>query len=468
MHSMIRGALGVSGVLAALAALSTGCVNGDEPADSTGKPGPKPASRPSSHRGLGEILVGDSAVTGSKATANKKVPYQRTYSDGALYASVTGYRSMLYGSAGLEAVYDDVLAVGTSGAASGDVVTTIDPAAQRAAFDALGDRQGAAVAIDAESGKLLALVSTPSYDPSAFSGQQLVDAKAWKAAQSDERSPMLNRALKQTAAPGGTFNVLVAATALEEGLYATVDETTSSPLTYVLPATVTRMTGASPQCENAPIREALRYSCVNVFTKMAADLGASRLRSMAESLGFNDETLRVPEVVSESSYPQGHITPAETALTGIGSGTVTATPLEMARVTAAVANGGRLVTTQLVERIVKADGSTEEPKVLGGQVRQVISRRTAEGLRSALRTAASDVRAQGPDGTQSETGGKTGWVTDGQGGYSTAWFTAFADGASGRPISVTVCAEGLPSSAGESNGTEQAVAVAQKILASVS
>lgn len=175
----------------------------------------------------------------------------------------------------------------------------------------------------------------------------------------------------------------------------------------------------------------------------------------------------MPVKVSKSSYPQGDVSPAEAALTGIGQGTLTATPLEMARVAAVIANGGRLVAPQMVERVEKADGSTEKPKTSGGQVEQVVSRDTADALRSALKAAASDVLSQGSDETESGIGGKTGQVRDGQDGSATSWFTAYADGAKGRRIAVTACVEGLPSGE-EEKGTEQAVVVVEEILASIS
>ncbi|MEU3256001.1 penicillin-binding transpeptidase domain-containing protein [Streptomyces sp. NPDC006997] len=457
MHSMIRGALGVSGVLATLAALSTGCGKGGSPTDTgddkhSSAPGSQSASRPPSHRGLGDILVGGRAVTGSKASGNKKVPYQRTYSDGAVYASVTGYRTMMYGSAGLEAVYDDVLAANASGSASGDVATTIDPGAQKAAFDALGDRRGAAVALDAESGKILAMVSTPSYDPAAFSGQRPADAKAWRTVHADERAPLRNQVLRRVGSPGGTFSVVVAAAALEAGLYETVDERTSSPLTYVLPQTVTRVTGGSAYCEGASIREALRSSCDNVFVKMAADLGADRLRATAEKFGFNDDTLTVPVKASTSSYPQGDVPAPEAALTGIGGGDVRATPLQMARVAAVIAGGGRLVAPQMVERVVKADGTTLKPKAPGGRAGQAVSRRTAEALRSVL-----------GGGTGSGASGTSAWVADGQNGSGTSWFIAHAEGEGGRPVAVAVCVEGSRSAEGE-----RAAKVAEELIAELS
>lgn len=121
----------------------------------------------------------------------------------------------------------------------------------------------------------------------------------------------------------------------------------------------------------------------------------------------------------------------------------------------------------MVERVEKADGSTGKPKTSGGQVEQVVSRRTADALRSALRTAASDVLSQGSDGTESGIGGKTGRVTEYQ-DSATSWFTAYADGAKGRRIAVAACVEDLRPSGGGEKGTEQAVAVVEEILASIS
>ncbi|MEU1200420.1 penicillin-binding transpeptidase domain-containing protein [Streptomyces sp. NPDC005813] len=450
MHSTMRGALRVSGALVALAAVTSGCSQ-DTHTDNAGKSSTGPTA-PSKH-GLGDILVGGKAVTGSKPTDLAKIPYQRTYTDGPLYASVTGYRSMAFGNAGLEAVYDDVLHAGASGAAAGDVATTIEPAVQKAAFEALGDQQGAAVALDAKSGKLLAVVSTPSYDPAQFSGRGPKDEQAWKSATADSRAPMLDRAIRQADAPGATFSIVVAAAALDEGLYSTVDEATASPLTYVLPLSTTRVTGASPQCVNASIRVALRHSCANVFTKMAADLGQARLRSVAQKFGFDDDTLKVPLSVAESSYPGAGTSAAEAALTGVGAGEVRATPLAMARVAAAVVNGGRLVHPQLVDHVTKA-GVTQPPEAAGGpSAGQAISRGTAEALRAALGGS-----------------GQTGWVTGTGSDSAVSWFVGHAETSGGRRIAVAVRVEGLPSDEGVDGdgGGSAASKVAEKILASVS
>jgi cell division protein FtsI/penicillin-binding protein 2/predicted small secreted protein len=437
MHSMIKKTALAPALLAALAATATAC---DSAGGTAGKPGATAASPPSASRGLGNIVVGGRAVTGSLPSGNAKVPYRRTYSDGALYAPVTGYRSMAYGWAGLEGVYDDVLTAGVrSGGASGDIVTTIDPGAQKAAFDALGKRPGAAVALDARTGKLLALVSAPSYDPATFSGNTFKDEKAWKALNRDAGRPMLNRALRRPPTAGTAFHVVVAAAALEHGLYPNLDAATRTPLAFVLPGTTEVVAGGSEHCANASLRTALRFSCANVFAKLAADLGQSALRSTAEKLGFNEE-VRIPVRADASVYPSDALTGAELARTGNGDGDVTVTPLELARVAAATADGGRLANPRLVERVRWPDGRTEEPKPSTQETRQALSRRTADQLRSPL--------------------------TDGLGGNSgsAAWFTTCAQ-RGGRPVSVAVHVEDESSAA---DNRREAERIAEQTLAALS
>ncbi|MFK4274393.1 penicillin-binding transpeptidase domain-containing protein, partial [Streptomyces milbemycinicus] len=165
---------------------------------------------------LGDILAGGERVTGSAATQGN-LKYKRTYPDGKLWAPVTGYASQSYGSTQLEALERQVLdgsdsrlknplqALTRERSKPGDVITTIDPAVQKAAYRGLGNKTGAAVAIDPTTGAVLALVSTPSYDPGTFAGSSSADQKAWNALQKDRKQPMLNRALRQTYPPGSTF-----------------------------------------------------------------------------------------------------------------------------------------------------------------------------------------------------------------------------------------------------------------------
>lgn len=308
--------------------------------------------------GYGDILVDGKPVTGSKPSGIRKIPYQRTYTDGELYAPVTGYRSLAFGTAGLESIYEASLTY-----RKGDnIETTIDPKAQRAAYEALGERRGAAVALNAGTGALLAVVSTPSYDPAAFSGNSLKDQEAWKKSTGDRNEPMFNRALREATAPGETFDVVIAATALDHGLYDTVDEPTD---------------GGSGECANATIREALARSCDEIFAKLATDLGEERLRETTEGFGFGDDELKVPIRVSESRYESYR------------NGAITVTPIQLARVTAALANRGLMVGPHLT-------AEDEE-----GQVSQTVPAATAGLLLPAVREKKEWAPTDAGDGTPS-------------------------------------------------------------------
>lgn len=318
---------------------------------------------------LGDIIVVSSPVTGSQRTASGDLAYKRTYKNGELYAAVTGFSSQVYGATQLEGIYGKVLdgtdtrmkdplsVLTGERARGGNVLTTIDPAVQKAAYEALGSKKGAAVAIDPKTGRILGMVSTPSYDPSKIAGS--TDGDAWKALSEDPDKPMVNRALRQPLPPGSTFKLVVAAAALENGLYPSVDTRTDSPNPYTLPGTRTVLSNENPSapCENATIRTALQYSCNNVFAKLADRLGQDKVRAMAEKFGFNDAKQDVPVRASASVYPKG-MDKAQTALTGIGQFDVTATPLQMAMVSAAIANDGVMSSPHMVSQVTDAEGTT--------------------------------------------------------------------------------------------------------------
>lgn len=426
---------------------------------------------------LGDIVVAGSPVTGSKRTTGGDLQYKRTYTQGDLYAAVTGYSSQAYGATQLEGIYGDILD-GTDDrlknpaglltgeqAAPGSVLTTIDPDVQKAAYEALGDDKGAAVAIDPKTGQILGMVSTPSYDPSAISGT--TDGDAWKQLLTDEDKPLVNRALRQPLAPGSTFKLVVASAALENGLYGSVDERTDSPDPYTLPgtSTVLRNESASAPCENATLRTALQYSCNNVFAKVAADLGQDKLKAMADKFGFDTEKLDVPVRAAPSVYPSG-MDKAQTALTGIGQFEVTATPLQMAMVSATLANGGELASPHMVSKVTDADGETLED-FGDGEAKRVVSESTAKQLRSAMVTVVEEGTGTNARIAGAEVGGKTGTAQNGVDNSNTpyAWFTSYAkDRSSGKEVAVAVVIESSDASRSETSGNGLAAPIAQKMM----
>ncbi|MGP3950540.1 peptidoglycan D,D-transpeptidase FtsI family protein [Streptomyces sp. 7N604] len=427
---------------------------------------------------LGDIIVAGEPVTGSRRTESGDLAYARTYTDGELYAPVTGYSSQVYGATQLEGVYQDVLdgtdtrlknpADVPTGKETepGDVLTTIDPAVQKAGSEALGSKKGAAVALDPATGAVLGMVSTPGYDPGRITGGSAADTRAWRELTEGEDKPMLNRALRQTYPPGSAFKLVVAAAALEDGLYGSVTEPTRSPDPYTLPGSSKVLTNENPSapCENASIRTGLQYSCNNVFAKMAVDLGQDKAKAMAEKFGFNTDKMDIPVRAAKSVYPSD-MDRAQTALSGIGQFDVTATPLQMAMVTVALANGGELAAPHMVDRVTDGDGNSLEDHS-GPETSRVVSSGTAEQLRDAMvtvveRGTGSNARIGG-----TEVGGKTGTAQNGVDNSRKpyAWFVSYAKADDGKQVAVAVVVEDSDAARSEVSGNGLAAPIARKMM----
>ncbi|MBR8643721.1 penicillin-binding protein 2 [Streptomyces tuirus] len=389
----------------------------------------------------GDILVGGLPVTGSKDTG-EHLRYERTYTNGPLYAPVTGFASQLYGTTLLENAEDDVLS-GTHPMLApfplwndftrarhrgGDVVTTLHPAAQRAAYRGLSGRKGAVAAMDPSTGRILALVSAPSYDPQPLSGNGAAASRAWARLNADRDRPMLNRAVRQTYPPGSTFKIVTAAAALDAGLVRNLGRPTDSPDPYTLPGTRTRLVNESKGCADASVREAFTFSCNTVFAKLGVEVGAANMRKTAHAFGFGDGELRIPFSVARSTF-DASLDPAQLALSSIGQYNTRATPLQMAMVAAAVANGGQLREPYLVERTTRPGGSalaTAGPR----PARQTMSPSTAVRLRALMRDAVRNGTGRRAAIPGAEVGGKTGTAQHGLGNSGTpyAWFVSWARG----------------------------------------
>ncbi|MER5752572.1 penicillin-binding transpeptidase domain-containing protein [Streptomyces sp. NPDC002088] len=430
----------------------------------------------------GDILVGGEAVTGSRDT-HEQLRYERTYRDGALYAPVTGFASQEYGTTLLEHAEDGVLS-GTDPLLApfplwndltrgrppgGKVVTTLRPAAQRAAYQGLAGRKGAVAAIEPSTGRILALVSAPSYDPAELSGNGPAAKAAWARLNGDPDKPMLNRAVRQTYPPGSTFKVVTAAAALDAGVITDVDAPTDSPAPYTLPGTRTRLTNEGDGCKDAPLREAFEWSCNTVFAKLGVDVGAHDMAATAQAFGFNDTDLRIPFSVATSTFDTS-VDRAQLALSSIGQYNTRATPLQMAMVAAAVANGGQVRPPYLVERTTRRSGSTVA--TAGSRpARQVMHPATAWRMRELM----ADVVESGT-GTNAAipgaiVGGKTGTAQHGVGnsGIPYAWFVSWAqDEREMEPkVAVAVVVEDASANRGEISGGGDAAPIARAVMEAV-
>ncbi|MEV5545241.1 penicillin-binding transpeptidase domain-containing protein [Streptomyces sp. NPDC052309] len=430
----------------------------------------------------GDILVGGEAVTGSRDTG-EHLRYERTYRDGPMYAPVTGFASQEYGTTLLEHAADGLLSGAdpvlaplplwndVTGARNpgGDVVTTINGAAQRAAYEGLGSHKGAVAAIEPSTGRILALVSAPSYDPQRLSGNGAAATRTWRRLNEDPDKPMLNRAVRRTYPPGSTFKVVTAAAALDAGVVRDLDAPTRSPDPYRLPGTRTWLTNEGGGCRNASLRQAFEWSCNTVFAKLGVDVGPTDMAATAEAFGFNDDGLRIPFSVSRSTFDTS-VDRAQLGLSSIGQYNTRATPLQMAMVAAAVASGGQLRMPYLVERTVRAGGSLVA--AAGSSPSRQAMRPTTAALLKELMTGVVE------NGTGSKAairgavvGGKTGTAQHGLGNSGTpyAWFVSWAQSeeAPEPEVAVAVVVEGSAADRDRVSGGGLAAPIARAVMEAV-
>ncbi|USA01305.1 penicillin-binding protein 2 [Streptomyces lydicamycinicus] len=428
----------------------------------------------------GAVLVAGRPVTGSRDSGGR-LRYERTYTDGPLYAPVTGYSSQIYGTSLLESAEDGILAGFDDRLATfpwwdqltrthrpgGSVHTTIDPRMQRAAFDGLGGKKGAVAAIEPRTGKVLALVSAPSYDPGELSGNDAAVGAAWHRLNAAGPRPMLNRALQETYPPGSTFKVVTAAAALESGKVTDIDAPTNSPDPYPLPGTATLLGNAAEGCEDAPLKDAFRASCNTVFARLGAEIGLRDMVGMARRFGFNDPRLRIPSPVAPSNFDT-RMDASQVALSAIGQYDTAATPLQMAMVSATVANGGRLAPPTLVDKVTDARGVM----IAAGPhrpTRQVIGPVTAQQIQEMM----IDVVAHGSGKRAAikgvTVGGKTGTAQHGVRNEGTpyAWFISWARAKdSYEPaVAVAVVVEDAAADRADISGGGSAAPIAQAVMA---
>ncbi|WP_433400418.1 peptidoglycan D,D-transpeptidase FtsI family protein [Streptomyces sp. CA-146814] len=428
----------------------------------------------------GDIIVDGKAITGSVETEDGDFTYKRVWKDGPLWAPVTGYSSQAFDSSQLENLEDGIL-TGNSDQLffdrtmsmftgekkqGGNVVTTLNGAAQKAAFKGLGEKKGAVVALDPQTGAILALASTPSYDPSVFAGNSLKDSDARQQLLKDEDKPMLNRALRETYPPGSTFKVVTAAAALENGLYDDIDAKTESPLPWTLPQTqIPLQNEGDIPCEDASLREALRVSCNSVFGKISDDLGNKKMIEQTDKFGFNKEVF-TPVRADASIYPEDNR--PQNAMAGIGQASNRTTPLQMAMVASAIANDGKLMQPYMVAKRQAPnldDIYTAEPEELS----RALSGENAQKVQQMMETVVekgTGTNAQVPGVT---VGGKTGTAQHGLNNSEKpyAWFISYAKTDNGSPVAVAVVVEDGNANRDDISGGGLAAPIARDVMKAV-
>jgi len=355
--------------------------------------------------------------------------YFREYPEAALVSPWLGYSSLRYGRAGVERAYNlelagesDLLTVRNyldiimdRPRRGADLLLTLDSRLQRVAVQALGDRTGAVVALDPKTGAVLALTSSPRYDPGRLDD-------TWDDLIADESRPLVDRALTGRYPPGSVFKLVVAAAALEEGA--------------VEPGTMFDDDGpwlaggfrvrnyADHVYGEHDFAQAMTKSVNTTFAKVAVGLGADTLARYSTAFGMSEELpWRLGGGTGRFPDPDAMDT-AHVAQAGFGQGEVLVTPLEMALITAGIANGGRIMAPYVVAEVRdyrQAVLERTEPRVW----RTPISAATAATLRDMMVAVVKEGTGTAAALPGVSVAGKTGTAEVGEGSPH-AWFVAFA------------------------------------------
>ena len=434
-------------------------------------------------RERGAILVGKEAIAKS-VPSDDKYKFQRTYSQPFKYAPLTGYFSW-YGQTGVERSQNAVLAgddsrlfvtrlvdlLSNTDPTGGNVRLTVDAAAQDAAWAGLealpGDAQGAVVALEPTTGRVLAMASTPTFDPNNFASHDFGDVDDLdKELNADPREPLINRAIGTTLPPGSTFKLVTAAAAIESGNY-DADSMVPGGFRFQLPQSSTTIGNYDDgDCggRRITLTQALQVSCNVTFLTLANELGNEAMADQAEAFGFNSTSLEDLGGQATSLYPRD-MDPPQTAMSGIGQSSVTATPLQMAMVAAAIANDGDVMRPYVVDE-VRAPNLSVLGRTDPQSISKAISSTTAEELTTMLVATVDDGTAAPAQIPGVQVAGKTGTAQSTGDRPPYAWFVSFAP-ADDPQVAVAVLVQSSDTSPGEIGGGVLGGPIAKAVMEAV-
>lgn len=399
----------------------------------------------------------------------------RSYPEGELYAHTVGYSSLLFGDSGVEDVYETALSSDSDLTISGIIDTllgreqgaegvrlTISHPIQEAAARALGGQAGSIVAIEPATGEVLAMYSSPGFDPNLLLG---TSPAAGDALAADPREPLRNRAISQILAPGSSFKLITAAAALESG---TANPDTAYPdlLELPLPGSTSVIRNADRDVcgdgTSVSLAVAFRRSCNTVFAQVGIDVGAGLLGETASAFGFGDD-IPFDFPVAPSVFPTDALLgdPAATAQSAIGQRDVQAGTLQMASVAATIFNDGVVMRPYLVsERFDRDLNILEQERPV--ELRRAVSPGTAATLVTLMREAVANGTGRAAQVDSLTVGGKTG-TAQVPGASPHAWFVGFAASVDGA-IAVAVAVENGGNAGDAATGGSVAAPMARQVF----
>ena len=394
--------------------------------------------------------------------------YDRRYPTGALFGHPIGYSfTALASRSGFEQSSNDVL-TGVSEELTtafesllgrrregNDIITTLDADAQRVATGALQGRRGSVVALDAKTGAVKAMASTPGYDPNG-----LDSAEALSRLNTDEQArPLVNRATFDTFPPGSTFKVVTAAAALDSGRFEPSSQV-DAPAQKVVSGVPLSNFG-DRDFGTIDLTTALTNSVNTVWAEVGVTVGRSRMQEYMERFGFYEKPeLDYPErqILSSGVRKKEGLRPVtsgsvDLGRVSIGQGDLQVTPLQMATVAATVANGGVRMKPYLTQRVVDPDGRTvsrADPE----RAERVISRESAQQLTTMMKSVVREGTGTAAALTGVEVAGKTGTAEINTSGLNDPWFIGFSD-----RVAVAVALERI-----QGTGGDLAAPIAKQVL----
>jgi peptidoglycan glycosyltransferase len=420
----------------------------------------------------GPIVAADGSVLAASRRGGEGV-YERYYPSGSLFANVIGYYFVDRGVTGLErfrntslngqtdtgvqAILDQLQGRKPSGQ---KVVTTLEPAAQRVAEEALGEHHGAVVALEPRSGDVTVMASSPSFDPNRVgSSGYFKGLEAPRAGQ-----PLVNRATQYGYAPGSTFKVVTATAALDTGAYTA--SSTVSGRNEILVSGLPLKNDDNESFGQITLTRALARSVNTVWAQVAEKIGKATLARYMARFGFDSEPqLDFPaEQMTPSGEKVGETVIAPTSeqvdvgRLGIGQDKLVVTPLQMAEVAAAVANHGVLMVPHLTSRVVNSEGQTVQR--VSPRVQSVVMKRsTAAAVTGMMEAVVNEGTGEAARIPGVQVAGKTGTAETQLGqAINNVWFIAFAPAQDPR-VAIAVTLQGVPG-----QGASFAAPVARQVI----
>jgi penicillin-binding protein A len=403
----------------------------------------------------GEILASDGTVLAQSvlAPAGSYYKYQRVYpaATAGLFANIVGWDSINYGKLGVEASYNQYLIAHnrtpktlrdllTNSTVTDNVTLTIQPKLQAAMATALNNipQTGvsspvSAVALDPTTGAILAMYSTPTYDPNPLASEDIkTETAAYQADIHAPGNPILAKAYADTNAPGSTFKV-VTSSAVYDHQPALAD--VNYPPAGCIPLPQSNLPlcnyGHGSEVCGGTLQDSLPQSCDTAFAQLGMSLGAVSLNSEAQAFGFNQvPPLDLPGVVKSNFPSVADLTnnaPSQ-AYSAFGQQNVTASALQMALVAAGIANGGVVETPHVMAQIRDSQGNLVTSYAPKPWLRAT-STTTAQQVTSLMQGVVTKGTAVGVFPADENVAAKTGTAEVGtQAQYTSDWMIAFVPG----------------------------------------